>query len=380
MTALCIVASIVLALTACTGDASPIMEPDVTYITGATALVGADLDPVEDAVIELRGATIAAVGPRSEIAPRDKTRVIDATGTTLVPGFIDAHVHIGFYDPSEVLRGGVTTVRDLGWPPQIIFPLARRSKSPEFPGPRILAAGPMLTVDGGYPTRSSWAPDGTGLVISHAAEVPRTIADLKSQDASIVKVALNPVAGPVLDASTLKTIVKEAHDAGLKVTGHVTGLAELEKAIDAGMDELAHMLMSPEAIPRHLVEQMVAGDMAVVPTLAIRSGRDRRMAVANLRAFRASGGKVLYGTDLGNSGVSPGMDPNEVRLMSKAGMSPLDIVRSATVDSASRLGLHDRGVIAPGRQADLVALAGQLDRATDLTRVEMVWRAGARID
>jgi imidazolonepropionase-like amidohydrolase len=347
----------------------------MSYLIAATALVGQELRRLPDAVIELHGNEIGAVGSREDVDIPQEAQVHDASDAAIVPGFIDAHVHIGFYAPKEVLVRGVTTVRDLGWPPELIFPLARRSSSPDFAGPEILAAGPMLTTDGGYPNRAGWAPDGTGLVVSSDADAAEAISDLAREKAAVVKVALNPEAGPVLDGETLRTIVKEAHVAGLKVTGHVWGLTELEKAVEAGMDELAHMLMSPEVVPESLIEKMVERGMAVVPTLAIRLRRERKIAVSNLRRFREAGGLVVYGTDLGNARVGPGIDPREVKLMTKAGMTPTEIVESATVRSALWLGLDDRGFIAPGKRADLIALDG-IDSVTSLTRVKSVWRAG----
>src|SRR4029453_19391306 len=81
----------------------------------------------------------------------------------LMPGAADRHVHIGLADPGAVLLGGGTAVRDLAWPPAVIFPLAGGSELPTFNGPLIRAAGPMITAPGGYPTAERWAPPGTGL-------------------------------------------------------------------------------------------------------------------------------------------------------------------------------------------------------------------------
>ncbi|HYU93123.1 MAG TPA: amidohydrolase, partial [Actinomycetota bacterium] len=88
----------------------------------------------------------------------------------LMPGVADRHVHICLADPGAVLLGGVTAVRDLAWPPDIIFPLADASELPTFNGPVIRAAGPMITAPGGYPTTDRWAPPGTGLEIRSAEE------------------------------------------------------------------------------------------------------------------------------------------------------------------------------------------------------------------
>ena len=112
-----------------------------------------------DVQIDLDGGVIATVG-RVHPVPED-TDVVAADGIVM-PAAADRHVHIGLADPAAVLARGVTAVRDLGWPADSIFPLADLSELPNFDGPLIRAAGPMMTVPGGYPTRDGWAPPGTG--------------------------------------------------------------------------------------------------------------------------------------------------------------------------------------------------------------------------
>jgi imidazolonepropionase-like amidohydrolase len=353
-------------------------EHDIA-VTGATALVGEELHPVEEAVVLIAGTRIESISPAGGRDLGGAAR-IDGRGLTLVPGFIDAHVHVGFYDPRRILSGGVTTVRDLAWPPELIWPLVRASRSPSFDGPTIVAAGPMITVPGGYPTRARWAPEGTGRPVSSAAEARAAVEEVAGAGAVIVKVALNPPAGPTLDRPLLDAIVERAHELGLKVTAHLHGLDELDKALDSGVDELAHMLMSAERIPREVIDRMVDQDMAVVPTLSIRSGRDRGIAIDNLSRFHSAGGRIVYGTDLVNAGPRPGIDRREVRAMSRAGMAPLEIIRAATVASAGRLGLDDIGVLRSGFRADLVGVGGDpIANAGDLTDVRLVIRQGVRI-
>lgn len=355
-----------------------LMIPRAQVIIGATALVGTELGATEDATVVVEDGTIRAIGTGDIEIPSGADR-IDARGCTLIPGFIDAHVHIGFYEPRDVLRGGVTTVRDLGWPPERIEHLVRASRSDEFDGPTILAAGPMLTAPGGYPTRAPWAPDGTGLEVRGPEEAERAVSSVADAGAVIVKVALNPPVGPVLSLDTLAAIVDAAHERGLKVTGHVHGLDELDKALAAGMDELAHILTSAERIPDPTIERMASTGMVVVPTLSIFSGAALEVAIANLQAFRAAGGRVVYGTDLGNEGPRPGIEPNEVRAMAQAGMPARDIIRSATVDAAAWLGLETTGAIEVGRAADLVLIEGDpVARPEALTQIRAVWRRGLK--
>jgi imidazolonepropionase-like amidohydrolase len=353
--------------------------PQTTAIVGAGALLGETLDFAPDATVVVVDDTITEVGRAGEVDIPTGSEIADATGLTLIPGFIDAHVHIGFYNPSDVLRGGVTTARDLAWPPERIHVLARSSASVDFDGPTVIAAGPMLTAPGGYPSRAEWAPRGTARVVASPEHAKQAVVQTADEGACVIKVALNPPVGPTLDLVTLRAIVDAAHERGLKVTAHVHGMEELTKALDAEIDELAHMLMGTERIPERTIERMVAQGMVVVPTLSIRFGTDRRVAIDNLGRFVAAGGSIVYGTDLGNAGPRPGIDPREVRALGKAGLSGKEIVASATVASARWLGLPSIGAIAPGRGADLVALAGNpLDDHKALTRVRIVWRKGRR--
>lgn len=346
-------------------------------VRGGTALVGPTLETLEDATLIVEAGRITALGPSSEIAIPEAALEVDARGVTLIPGLIDAHVHIAFAPPAEVLAGGVTTVRDLAWPPEQIWPLVEASEDPSFDGPRIVAAGQMLTVEGGYPTRAAWAPEGTGLVVSSPEEVATSIAAQADAGASVIKVGLNAAVGPTLDRGTLSAIVAAAAERGLAVTGHVDTVEQLEKALDAGVTELAHIPLSGEAIPYEVIVRMVAAGMTVVPTLSILDGPELTAAIANLRRFLSAGGKVVYGTDLGNAGPRPGFDPTEVNAMSAAGMSPHEILLSATVDAAALLGLGDVGILGEGMSADIVGLGGSpLTAPADLTDVRMVWRRG----
>jgi imidazolonepropionase-like amidohydrolase len=292
---------------------------------------------------------------------------------------VDAHVHIGFADPLDVLRRGVTTVRDLGWPPQQIFELSRASRSSAFPGPLIVAVGPILTAPGGYPTRAAWAPPGTGREVAGRRAATQAVRELAGQGASAIKISLNPPAGPVLDDRTLRALAGAAHELERKVTGHIHGLAELDKAIECGVDELAHMLMSEEELPGDVIERMTAAAMAIVPTLSVRFGRDREIAIANLAAWRRAGGRVVYGTDLGNEGPGPGIDRLEVRAMAAAGSTTVEIVRSATTAAAGQLALGGKGTILPGMHADVVAVPlDALEDPEKLCDVRIVWREGRR--
>jgi imidazolonepropionase-like amidohydrolase len=270
---------------------------------------------------------------------------IDARGKTLLPGVIDAHVHLGFFGGAKVLRGGVTTVRDLGWPLDKVRALAARQD-----GPTVLYAGPMLTAPRGYPTRAGWAPRGTGLEVADVQEAADAVARLVQAGASVIKIAQTHERR-TLDQAVIGAIVAAAHGLGLRVTSHCSSLEQLEVALTAGVDELAHGLWSDEAIPAEMIGRMVAAHMTVIPTLHIDPSPAR---VVNTAAFVEAGGRVIYGTDMGNHPVPPGIDVVELDLMERAGMSPASAIAAATRDAAAYLSLEDRGRIAPGMRADLI--------------------------
>ena len=355
------------------------VEATSTLVTHAAVLSGPDLVLLDRAAVLMAGGRIVSVSGGDATDVPDGAEVVDARGLLLVPGFVDAHVHIAFADPAEVLRRGVTTVRDLGWPEEEIFALARSSRVPDFDGPLILAVGPIVTAPGGYPTRAAWAPPGTGRAVTTRTEAEETVGHLETAGAVAVKVALNPPVGPVLPRDTLQALVEAAHRRGLLVTGHVHGADELDKALDCGVDELAHMLMSPEEIPDATIRRMVADGMVVVPTLSIFAGRDREIAISNVARFRRAGGRVVYGTDLGNEGPRPGIDPGEIGSLAEAGFSSLEIVASATTEAAHHLALHSKGSLSPGKDADIVAVPVEaLQQPEKLCDVRMVWREGRR--
>ncbi len=329
---------------------------------------------LENQTVVVQGSRFTLVDSTGKWMVPSNGRVIRGEGKTLLPGFIDAHVHLEFYDPKRVLKGGITTARDTGWPAEKIFPLAERLAANPRGGPFLLAAGPMITASSGYPSSAGWAPPGTALEISNADEGREAVKRLKAQGATFIKMAQDSRQGPVLDKTVLAAVVEQAHELGLKVTSHLGSLDQLEVALEAGVDELAHGLWSDEVITDDMIARMVQARMTIVPTLHIDSSRQR---VDNLRRFLSAGGKVIYGTDMGNSGPPPGIDVIELKLMMEAGMSALEVLASATAHAASYLGLDHRGRVAPGFAADLIVVEGNpLEDLSVLSKPVLVMRQG----
>jgi imidazolonepropionase-like amidohydrolase len=309
----------------------------------------------EGQTVRLDGERITHAGPAAGGLSAGASRIVDGQGRTLLPGFIDAHVHLGLHHPHTVLKGGVTTARDLGWPAQQIFSLRERLATGSQPGPRLMAAGPMITAPGGYPLRAGWAPPGTAREVLSAGHAREVVAELAMRGAAVIKVAQEPRQGPLLPLGVLEAVVGGAHGAGLRVTSHVGSLEELDVAIEAGVDELAHGLWGNDLIPPATLQRMVEQGMVIVPTLHIDPSPER---LRNLGRFLEGGGQVVYGTDMGNAGPPPGIDPREIALMVTAGMTVPQALASATSGAADYLGLAGLGRIAVGAVADLILVEG----------------------
>jgi imidazolonepropionase-like amidohydrolase len=318
-----------------------------------------------DVQIDCQHGEIFAVGDAHPVP--DGTELLEVSGF-LMPAAADRHVHIGLADPMAVLLRGVTAVRDLAWPAERIFPLADASEAPSFNGPLIRAAGPMLTGAGGYPTGDRWAPPGTGRELRDAGDAEAAVRDLAGRGAAAIKVSLNAEAGPTPADGELAAIAETAHELGLPVTAHAQGTGQVERALGAGFDELAHTPWT-----HRLSDDVVttaARRLRIVSTLDICSfGRDTpqiRTALDNLRRFHTAGGTVIYGTDLGNGAIPPGIHLRELRLLVEAGMEYEEVLESMV-----------RAPLAPGAPADLLVLgADPLDDLAAFDDIRTVVRGG----
>lgn len=265
----------------------------------------------------------------------------------LLPAAADRHVHIELADPAAVLRGGVTAVRDLAWPAERIFPLADVSELPTFDGPLIRAAGPMLTGAAGYPSAAPWAPPGTARELAGPDDAAEAVRGLHRLGAAAIKVSLNAEAGPTPTDAELAAICDAAHDLELPVTAHAQGRGQVDRALGAGVDELAHAPWT-DRLPEDTIRRCAMA-LRIVSTLDIL-GRGRHTpeletALDNIERFHRAGGEVVYGTDLGNGSVPPGIHTRELRLLLDAGLT-VDEVLAALV----------RAPLEPGAPADLIAL------------------------
>lgn len=244
---------------------------------------------------------------------------------TVLPGFLDAHVHLSLIDPAALAAGGIARVVDLGgWTPE----------PGGTPSPLLTArhAGQFLAAPGGYPSAQSWAPAGSVCEVATAEDAAAAVDKQLAGGASVIKVTLNSQAGPVLASDVLAAIVARAGETGTPVVAHAEGVGQAVRAFVAGVDVLAHTPFS-ERLVDELVDAM-AGRMTWISTLDIHGwgeeNDDFARASDNLRRFHAYGGRVLYGTDLGNGPLPVGLNRREIDALLRIGMSPDEVLGALT--------------------------------------------------
>lgn len=355
-------------------------------VTGGTLIDGMGGAPLEDAVVLIRGERIVAVGRSGEVAIPPRATVVELRGATVLPGIINAHVHSGYQESrlSAWARDGVTTVRDLCGPADFAL-VDRLSADPTLA--RVVAAGPFVTVPGGYPI----VPWGVTSVVTVTTpeEAGAAVNSLVDQGADLIKVAIESGAGfglriPTLSLEQAAAVTEAAHARWVPVSAHVTTSPDLPRALDAGVDDIAHMVTDEPSDA--LIARVVRDNVVWVPTLELWhwvSAGHRIRAVANLRRFVQAGGTVALGTDF-NGYDAPfqlGMPIIEMELMEQAGMTPMQIIVAATSGAAWVCNRHnDLGAVAPGRIADLVAVDGDpLQDIHAMANVRLVVRSGVII-
>ncbi|QLY28632.1 amidohydrolase family protein [Nocardia huaxiensis] len=311
--------------------------------------------------------------------------IIDGAGGVLVPGFIDAHVHLDAAESLDVLAAhGVTTVLDMGTLQADVVASARARAGTAS----LYSAGVPIIGSAGVHAQ---VPGVETVAVIHGPEDAEAMVARRVADGSdYIKLILEAPGDGGPDARSAKAVVAAAHARGLQVVAHVTTPGAYAMGIDAGVDVLTHVPMGAR-VPDSDIERLAGGRHAVVPTLTMMQGCAETFgfggifedALANAVALWSAGATVLAGTDANATPGLPFHPPlgaslhHELELLVRAGVSTAAALEAATVLPARQFGLTDRGRIAPGMRADLVLLDGDPIADIRATRaIRRIWCGG----
>jgi imidazolonepropionase-like amidohydrolase len=391
------------------GQASPAGPEKITAIRAANLIDGVSPQTRHNVLVVIKGNKIDSVSDGGK-APAGATVISFGAAATVLPGLIDTHTHIflqgedpaeGGYDiqllkhPSSfraaratvsvrrALEQGFTTLRDVETEGAGYGDVGIKEaiNAGYIPGPRLFVVTRAISVTGGY-FLDGYSPD---IVVPRGAQLGDGPVELRKiareqleNGADWLKVYMTHrswvdkkghlVSQPTLTTEELKAVVDEAHGQQKKVACHVYGGIGLRRALDGGCDSIEHGLDLDDAA----IAQMVEQGTWLVPTLSVYyldwapentpdGQRDRARASVHEVSFKKAlkaGVKIAFGTDMG--GI-PWTQPigQEFDYMVKFGMSPMEAIQSATSRAATLLDKQgELGVIAPGADADVIAVAG----------------------
>jgi imidazolonepropionase-like amidohydrolase len=355
---------------------------DSTLAITADRLVDVvDGKSVSPGVVVVRDGKIVAAGDRRSVTIPPAARVIDLGDATLLPGFIDAHVHLLLGGPPRAnaeatLRAGFTTVQDLGALGYSNLRLRDSINHGVTPGPRIIASGPWLGVSGGI-------CDFNGIGVHGRDQMLARVRDDAARGSQLIKLCITgwPADGFAhpdsveIGPDDVAAVIHAARDAGRPAIAHAIGRAGAASAVRGGIAGLAHSAFLDDETIRLMHDQ----NTWIASTLVSFGQADsavRNGLMARMRAALAGSVKVILGTD---AGVVPhGSNASEFAALVGLGMKPMEALRAGTIRAAEALGLADSlGSLAPGKVADLVAVAGDPLRNIEATRrVILVLKSG----
>jgi imidazolonepropionase-like amidohydrolase len=404
--------------------------PQVTAIRAGTLIDGTGAAPVKNAVILVQAGRITAVG--TSVAVPAGAPVIDLSGFTVLPGFVDAHVHLighiigdgdwqhqrlvetsaqrallGAAHAQQTLEAGFTTVRNVGADDFTDLSLRNAINAGWVPGPRILGAGVSFGISGGHCDGSSGyepeSPVSRGGFETGAADGVEAVRDMVRYDvkhgADVIKICatggvLSPADSVGVQQYTedeIRAVVAAARMMDRRVAAHAHGLEGIKAAVRAGVTSIEHgSILDAEAVRMMkergtwLVPTLLAGftveSLATAgrlpPAIAAKALAIAPRIHASFKLALDGGVRIALGTDAGV--MRHGTNGREFGLMVKYGMTPMQAIVAGTSAGATLLGLDaDIGTVAAGKRADLVAVRGDpLQNIQILENIAFVMKDG----
>ena len=367
---------------------------------------------------------IAEIGLSGSLTTGDDIELVDMKGATLLPGLMDAHVHLtsgendngyaglavslpratvsGVANAEKTLKAGFTTVRNVGAPGYSDVALRDAVNDGEILGPRIIPAGVALGITGGH-CDNNLLPFEYDEVGEGVADGPWAVRAKVRQNvkygAEVIKFCGTggvlskgtKIGAQQFTAEEMDAIVDEAHALGVKVAVHAHGAKGIRTAIEAGVDSVEHSSLIDDAsidlaIARGTylsmdiyVSDFILSEGEKVGILPESLAKERQVGQAQRERFQVAvnkGAKIAFGTD---AGVYPnGLNGRQFAYMVRWGMTPLQAIQAATINTADLFGLSDQiGTLSVGKTADIIAVSSSpLDNVDELEDVDFVMKSG----
>ncbi|MDQ3412842.1 MAG: amidohydrolase family protein [Chloroflexota bacterium] len=400
-------------------------------LTAGQLIDGAGDEPVRDAMVMIDNGRIKAVGRADDFGQlgQDLPRY-DFPAGTMLPGLIDVHTHLVLWgdggipfasiqqEPDEqlllraahnantALKRGVTTLADLGTRGTITFALRRGIEAGYVSGPRLVLAGRPITATGGHCWYFGGEADGVEAIRHLIRQLVKDGSDLIKVMATGGGTVGTNAYRTYFSLTELRTIVEEAHRAGLPAAAHCTSLGGLIQALDAGFDTLVHATFHREDgsffFDQRTAERIVARGAYLNPTMHVSRTRiwgyrqrhpemneHERAELGAIEAYYAAkvdaisrlrqmGAKIVAGSDAGWADYRFGDFQLELEAMAEAGFSAMELIQTATSTAAACLRVADRtATIETGKEADILIVDGDpLQDPRALSSIAAVVRGG----
>jgi len=393
-----------------------LLQPKSVLDVKSGKLIKADILVKDGIIIEIK----------KDIMPTNATKIVKLKDHILLPGLMDSHVHLigdtnkkgyasignstyfstihGVKNADETLMSGFTTVRMVGAPEFADVALKKAINEGTIRGPRLLVSGPPLGISGGHCDSNLFPYSKTALentphqIVDNPWDARKAVRINRKFGADLIKFCAT---GGVMSKNTdvnakqftyeeMEAIVLEAHNHGMKVAAHAHGLEGIQTAIRAGVDSIEHSsFIDMETIKLAIekgtflsmdiyVSDYILGEGAKKGILEESLEKERTVGKIQRMNFKQAveaGAKITFGTD---AGIFPhGDNKKQFKYMVEWGMTPLQAIQAATINTAELFGLSDIGRIEEGFIADIVGTNGNpLDDITLLESVTFVMKEG----
>jgi imidazolonepropionase-like amidohydrolase len=418
---------------------------DVTFFSGARLIPGDGSAPIEEATFIVENGKFTAIGGRNEVKPPKGAGRVELNGQTVMPVLFNLHGHVGLnngssFGPENYKRESVTADlnrygyygvaavaiqgSDAG---DLATQIRDEQTQNKLAGSRIFTGGRGFTAKGGFPTALE---KDIPLQVSTEAEARKGVADQAAAKVDFISMWVEDNMGraPKLRPEVYRAIIDEAHKHNLKAYASVFSLADAKDLVNSGIDGLTTSIRDRE-VDDELIALMKQKNVFYTPALTSAEARfvyadkpnwlgeqtmrevypaqlsayladtvtvnrfnrnpdlaalRQQFATAkrNLKKLSDGGVKIALGTDSGSPDTYPGyFELRELVLMADAGMSPANIIKAASANSAEALGLKDQGTLVVGKKGDFFVLSSNpLEKIENAKEISVIYMNGAELD